>query len=81
MMKRTLTKKLAIAASASALAFGAAACQVEEGGSGLDPAQEDPLMEEGGDPLMDEGGDPLMEGGSGDTGGDVGGDTGAGTDG
>lgn len=64
MMKRTLTKKLAIAASASALAFGAAACQVEDG-EGLDPAQEDPLLEgdEGGDPLMeDEGADTGAEG-------------------
>lgn len=62
MMKRTLMQKLAVAASASALAFGAAACQVEEGGGSLDPAQEDPLLE------GDEGGDPLMEEEGGDTG-------------
>lgn len=60
MMKRTLTKKLAIAASASALAFGAAACQVEDG-EGLDPAMEDPLLDDTeGDPLLE--GDGSLEG-------------------
>ncbi|GGI05812.1 hypothetical protein [Egicoccus halophilus] len=57
-MKRTLMHRLTIAASASALALGAAACQVEDGGDGLDPAQEDPLMDDG---MTDDGlgGDPM----------------------
>lgn len=69
MMKRTMMQKLAVAASASALAFGAAACQVEDG-EGLDPAQEE-------DPLLE--GDAGTEGDTG-LGGDAGaeGDAGAG---
>ncbi|MFA9433000.1 hypothetical protein [Egicoccus sp. AB-alg2] len=56
-MKRTLMHKLTIAASASALAFGAVACQVEDG-EGLDPAQEDPLLDDG---MTDDGmGDDTM---------------------
>lgn len=56
-MKRTMMQKLTIAASASALAFGAVACQVEDG-EGLDPAQEDPLLD---DTMTDDGfGDDTM---------------------
>jgi len=66
-MKRTLMHKLTIAASASALAFGAVACQVEDG-DGLEPGQEDPLLDDGGmeDGGMDDGG---MEDGGLDDGG------------
>jgi hypothetical protein len=46
-VKRTLTKKLAVATGAAALAFGAVACDAETDG-GLDPAQEDPMMEDDG---------------------------------
>jgi hypothetical protein len=55
-VKRTLTKKLAVATGAAALAFGAVACEAENGG--LDPAQEDPMMEDDGfedDGLEDDG--------------------------
>jgi hypothetical protein len=45
-VKRTLTKKLAVATGAAALAFGAVACDAEN--DGLDPAQEDPMMEDDG---------------------------------
>jgi hypothetical protein len=45
-VKRTLTKKLAVATGAAALAFGAVACEAEN--DGLDPAQEDPMMEDDG---------------------------------
>jgi hypothetical protein len=51
-VKRTLTKKLAIATGAAALAFGAVACETDNG-DGLDPAQEDPMLEDDG---MDDGG-------------------------
>jgi hypothetical protein len=51
-MKRTLTKKLAVATGAAALAFGAVACEAETD-DGLDPAQEDPMFEDDG---MDDGG-------------------------
>jgi hypothetical protein len=44
-VKRTLTKKLAVATGAAALAFGAVACEAEN--DGLDPAQEDPMMDDG----------------------------------
>jgi hypothetical protein len=50
-VKRTLTKKLAVATGAAALAFGAVACEAEN--DGLDPAQEDPMMEDDG--LEDDG--------------------------
>ena len=47
LMKRTLTTKLTLASAAAALALGAAACEVDDGG---DAGTEDPLMEEeGGD--------------------------------
>jgi hypothetical protein len=45
-VKRTLTKKLAVATGAAALAFGAVACDAEN--DGLDPAQEDPMLEDDG---------------------------------
>jgi hypothetical protein len=51
-VKRTLTKKLAVATGAAALAFGAVACDAETN-DGLDPAQEDPMMEDDG---FDDGG-------------------------
>jgi hypothetical protein len=56
-VKRTLTKKLAIATGAAALAFGAVACETDNG-DGLDPAQEDPMLEDDGmgDDGMDDGG-------------------------
>jgi hypothetical protein len=55
-MKRTLTKKLAVATGAAALAFGAVACEADN--DGLDPAQEDPMFEDDGmeDGGMDDGG-------------------------
>jgi hypothetical protein len=55
-VKRTLTKKLAVATGAAALAFGAVACEAEN--DGLDPAQEDPMFEDDGfdDGGMDDGG-------------------------
>jgi hypothetical protein len=68
-VKRTLTKKLAVATGAAALAFGAVACEAEN--DGLDPAQEDPMMEDDGagdDAGLEDGGeeDGLEEGGEGD---------------
>jgi hypothetical protein len=56
-VKRTLTKKLAVATGAAALAFGAVACETDNG-DGLDPAQEDPMLEDDGmedDGLEDDG--------------------------
>jgi hypothetical protein len=71
-VKRTLTKKLAVATGAAALAFGAVACEAEN--DGLDPAQEDPMFEDDGfdDGGMDDGG--IEDGGTDDGGLDDGGD-------
>jgi hypothetical protein len=68
-VKRTLTKKLAVTAGAAALAFGAVACEAENG-DGLDPAQEDPMMEDDGldDGLEDDG---AADDGMGDEGDDT----------
>lgn len=57
-MRRSTSRSLAIAASA-ALAFGVAACDVEDDGMN-DPAMEDPAMDDGmDDPAMDEGMDDM----------------------
>jgi len=57
-MKRRLVTRLAAASATAALAFGAAACQVED--DGMSPGQEDPMMDDGAgtldDPAMDDGG-------------------------
>lgn len=59
-MRRATSRSLAIAASA-ALAFGVAACDVEDDGTMDDPAMEDPAMDEGmDDPAMDEDADADM---------------------
>jgi hypothetical protein len=66
-VKRTLTKKLAVATGAAALAFGAVACDAEN--DGLDPAQEDPMMEDDGfdDGMEDDGmGDDTLDDGGDD---------------
>jgi hypothetical protein len=42
-MKRHIAAKLAAATATAALAFGAAACEMEEGDPGLD----DPMMDDG----------------------------------
>jgi hypothetical protein len=43
-VKRTLTKKLAVAGGTAALALGAAACEVND--TGTDPMMEDPVLED-----------------------------------
>ena len=58
-MRRSTTRSFAIAASA-ALAFGLAACDVEDDGMGDDPAMEDPAMDDGMDGGMDDMGDEDM---------------------
>ena len=47
-MKRSLMKKLTVAGSTAVLAFGAVACDVEEG-AGDGGGVEDPVLDEGGD--------------------------------
>lgn len=44
-MKRTLTMKLAIAGGTAALALGAAACEVNDNGTG-DPMMDDPVLDD-----------------------------------
>ena len=53
-MRRSTTRSFALAASA-ALAFGLAACDVEDDGMAEDPAMQDPATDEGMDDGMDDG--------------------------
>ena len=45
-MKRTLSTRMTVATAAAALALGAAACEVEDGGTG-DETMEEPLLDDG----------------------------------
>lgn len=55
MRTRSMSRRLTITATASALMFGALACEADNG-EGLDPAQEDPTLE-GDAPADETGGD------------------------
>jgi hypothetical protein len=48
-VKRNLTTKLALSGAAAALAFGAVACEVEEGTQ--DPGLDDPIIDDTGNDL------------------------------
>ena len=75
MYRRKLTTRLATAGAAGALALGAIACEMDEGGDDLDPGQEAPEddlggegdgLDNGADDGLDEGADDGLDDGADD---------------